>query len=356
MVFERYQRQMVLPEIGQAGQEKLKTASVLCVGAGGLGCPALLYLCAAGIGHIGVIDFDCVDESNLQRQVLFTNDQKGANKALAAQRRLKALNPEIEIDAYPDELTAQNAEQLFTNYDVILDGTDNFSTKYLINDVALKTHKPFIYGSILGFEGQASVFNHEKGPCYRCLFPQAPKNHVPNCAEAGVIGAVAGIIGSVQAVEVIKIIVSHEDFTPLAGVFWTIDARSMQPKILELPKNTACPVCSQNPDDIQLGHEPQFCSPVPEIQPEQMFEDKNALIIDVREQDEWDSGHMEGAQHIALSALLEGYHPPLDKNDVLILYCRKGKRSLQAGALLTAQGYTNVSSVSGGYEAIQAAA
>lgn len=347
----RYSRQTVLPEIGVEGQEKLSRASVLCIGAGGLGCPALLYLTAAGIGHIGIVDFDTVDKTNLQRQVLFTMGQIGQNKAEAAKDRLKALNPDIEIEAYPFELTDKNAEELFQRYDIIIDGTDNFAAKFLVNDAAIKWGKPFIYGSILGFDGQLSVFGASGGPCYRCLFPEAPKGYVPNCAEAGVIGAVAGMIGTAQAMEAIKIIVGHESFQPLTGKVWTIDLRTMENRLLSLAKNLNCSVCSRAANDILLQYSSPVCGFIPEVTPEQAIENKTALLIDVREREEWDAGHIESAQHIPLSALAQGDVPDLPADCEIILHCQKGKRGQQAAQILRAHGYLNVSNMVGGYEA-----
>lgn len=347
----RYERQTVLPEIGAEGQKKISEASVLCIGVGGLGCPALLYLAAAGVGRIGIVDFDVVDETNLQRQVLFTTDQIGQNKAEAAKKRLNALNPDIKIQSYAEELTDQNAPTLFDSYDIIIDGTDNFATKFLINDAAVKTGKPFIYGSILGFDGQLAVFNYDGGPCYRCLFPASPKGHVPNCAEAGVIGAVAGIIGTTQAMEVIKIIVDHESFKPLTGKLWTIDMRSMENNLLGLPKNPDCPVCSKTKEEIILQYSSPVCGIIPEVTPEQAQNNKTALLLDVRERDEWDAGHIEGAQHIALSSLAEGHKPELPTDCDIIIYCLKGKRSEHAAQILKSQGCLNISNMTGGYEA-----
>ncbi len=351
----RYKRQIILPEIGQNGQGKISRASILCVGAGGLGCPALLYLTAAGIGRISIIDFDTVDETNLQRQVLFTGDQLGKSKAEAAKERLNALNPEIEIHAYAEELTDKNAENFFKQHDIIIDGTDNFSSKFLINDTAIKTGKPFIYGSILGFDGQLAVFNHDGGPCYRCLFPEAPKAHIPNCAETGVIGAVAGIIGTSQAMEALKIIVDHKSFKPLTGKLWTIDMRSMENQLLSLPKDKDCPVCSKQKDEIMLQYTSPVCGFIPEISPAQTAARKNARLIDVREIDEWNAGHIEGAQHIALSTLMQGNIPSLPAEDEIILYCLKGGRSLQAAQILKNHGNLNISNMTGGYEAWLAA-
>ncbi|GJL85925.1 MAG: molybdenum cofactor biosynthesis protein MoeB [Micavibrio sp.] len=348
---QRYERQIVLPEIGQKGQKKISNASVLCIGAGGLGCPALLYLVAAGVGHVGIVDFDTVDETNLQRQVLFTVDQIGQNKAVAAKERLNALNSEIKIQAYAEELNDKNAEDLFRQYDIIIDGTDNFSAKFLINDVAVKIGKPFVYASILGFDGQVAVFNYDGGPCYRCLFPEAPKTYVPNCAEAGVIGAVAGMIGTAQAMEALKIIVGHDSFQPLAGKLWTIDMHSMENKLLSLPKNLDCPTCSQAKDKITLQYSSSVCGVIPEVTPEQAKKNEGALIIDVRETEEWGAGHIHDAKHIALSTLMQGTIPDLPTDCEIILYCQKGKRGEHAAQILKTQGYLNVNNMVGGYEA-----
>lgn len=347
----RYGRQTILPEIGAAGQEKMSRASVLCIGAGGLGCPALLYLAAAGVGRIGIVDFDSVDETNLQRQVLFTVEQIGRNKAEAARERLEALNPDITIKSYPVELTDKNAGGLFDDYDIIIDGTDNFAAKFLINDAAVKSGKPFIYGSILGFDGQLSVFNAPGGPCYRCLFPEAPKGHVPNCAEAGVIGAVAGVVGTAQTMEAIKIIVRHKSLTPLIGKVWTLDMRSMENRILSLPKSPDCPTCSKSREDITLQYTPRVCGFIPEVTPEQAIGNKSALLIDVREQEEWDVGHIECARLFPLSKLLQGDSLDASKDCEIIIHCQKGKRGLQAAEILRARGYLNVSNMAGGYEA-----
>lgn len=347
----RYSRQIVLPEIGVEGQEKLSRASVLCIGAGGLGCPALLYLAAAGVGRIGIVDYDTVDETNLQRQILFTMEQVGRNKAEAAKERLQALNPDIEIETYPFELTDKNAEELFQSYDIIIDGTDNFAAKFLINDAAVKCGKPFIYGSILGFDGQLSVFGAPSGPCYRCLFPETPKGYVANCAEAGVIGAVAGIIGTAQTMEAIKVIVGHASFRSLSGKLWAIDLRTMENRLLSLSKNPDCPVCSKPRKDITLQYSSPVCGFISEVTPQQVRENEAALIIDVREHEEWDTGHIKNARHIPLSALAQGDIPDLPTDCEIILHCQKGKRGLQAAEILRAQGYLNVSNMAGGYEA-----
>lgn len=347
----RYDRQSILPEIGVEGQRKISASSVLCVGAGGLGCPALLYLAAAGVGHIGIIDFDTVELSNLQRQTLFTTDDIGQNKAEAAKTRLNALNPDIKITAYTDALTDQNAEDLFSKYDITLDGTDNFEAKFLINDAAVKTGTPFIYGSILGFDGQVSTFNHDSGPCYRCLFPAPPQNDIPNCAEAGVIGAVAGIIGTTQAMEAIKVIVNHDSFKPLSHALWTIDMRTMENSILSLPKNPQCPTCSKDTDDITLEYKPPLCSAIAEISAQDAKANTTATFIDVREINEWQTGHIEDAIHVPLSDLKAGKIPDLSPDQEIIIYCQKGLRGKKAIDILKDQGYTNATNMSDGYDA-----
>ncbi len=348
---DRYKRQIVLPEIGEEGQDKISGASILVVGSGGLGCPALLYLAAAGVGHIGIIDFDKVDESNLQRQILFNLNDVGTNKAKAAAKHLSALNPDIKITAIEEELSDKNVESLFDIFDIIIDGTDNFAAKFLINDAAVKLGKPFIYGSILGFDGQVAVFNAGTGaPCYRCLFPAPPSGHIPNCAEAGVIGAVAGIIGTTQAMEAIKLIVNHASFEPLIGKLWTIDMRSMENRVLSLGKDDNCPVCNKESHDIMLEYTQQSCSIVPDITPEESKVNSTALLIDVREQEEWDLGYIKGAELIALSWLIDGNIPNIDKDRELIIYCRSGKRSKIAGRMLIMAGFSDVKNMSDGYE------
>lgn len=353
----RYSRQTILSEIGTAGQKKLAAARVLVIGAGGLGCPALLYLAGAGTGIIGIADFDRVSESNLQRQVLFTMDDCGAPKATAAKKHLSALNPDIAIHAYDEELTNQNAADLFSRYDTIVDGTDNFAVKFLINDAAVKLGKPVIYGAIQGFEAQISVFNHKSGPCYRCLYPQPPRAQIMNCAESGVIGAIAGIAGTMQAMETIKIIVDHESFKPLSGHLWMMDAKTMETNIVNIPKNRSCPVCSHPPEEIVLQYASSACTAVPaeEITCERAAA-MNAPFIDVREKEEWDAGHIHGAQHVPLSALKENpdlFRPFADKSPC-ILYCQRGRRSMMAAEILSQAGFTGLYSMAGGYEAWRA--
>lgn len=352
----RYSRQVILPEIGENGQNRLAAAKILVVGAGGLGCPVLQYLAAAGAGLIGIIDHDCVDISNLQRQILFSTDDAGRPKALAAQSRLQALNPGIIIKAYNDELSDKNAPELFAAHDVIIDCTDNFSAKFLINDVAVKLGKPVVYGALQGFDGQVAVFDARHGPCYRCLQPQTPRAVIMNCAETGVIGALAGMIGTIQAMEAIKLIVAHESFKPLYGVLWTIDSKTMECRHLTLPKNGACPVCSRPASEIV----PQYASPVcfativHEIDTNDLQTITNYLMVDVREQDEWNQGHVPEACHLPLSALSENpeIFSPYRKN-TCVLYCQRGVRSLKAAKILLQAGFDEIYSLKGGYEAWQ---
>ena len=352
---DRYSRQVILPEIGQEGQAKMAQSSVLCVGAGGLGSPALLYLAAAGIGRIGLIDPDRVDESNLQRQVLYDTAQVGQFKARAASQRLADLNPHIRIEAYQGELDADAAAELVPAYDIILDGTDNFAAKFLINDASVKFGKPWVYSAIQGFEAQVAVFNYEGSACYRCLYPYAPLGHIANCAEGGIIGAVAGIAGVTQALQVIKIITGHEGFEPLTGTLWTLDARTMATRTLFIPRDAACPCCSKNPEEIILEYEPQNCEiidrEVQEISVEGAQSIDNAFYVDVREEYEWAGGAIEGAAFLPLSRLMDGHAPDLPEDRTIVLYCAKGVRSRHAATMLKARGVHNVVNLRGGYEA-----
>lgn len=349
---DRYRAQTALPEIGPEGQERLSRARVLVVGAGGLGCPVLQYLAAAGIGALGIIDDDTVDLSNLQRQILFTSAQQGQKKVAAAKERLLALNPDIKVDVFPERLCAANAPPLFEGFDVIVDGTDNFAAKFLINDAAVKLGKPVVYGSILGFEGQASVFWAKRGPCYRCLYPAPPAGYIPNCAEAGVIGALAGIIGSVQAMEVIKLATGHNELAPLIGKLWMIDARTMATHSYSLPKNPQCPVCSKKPEEIDLMDEPAaICAVIAEIDISEARERGDVLFLDVREQNEWDIGHIEGAVLHPLSVLASGVLPDIAQDIPCIVYCRSGKRSRAAIEILIENGFDRLVNLRGGYEA-----
>lgn len=354
----RYNRQIILPEIGPAGQAKLSAARVLVIGAGGLGCPALLYLAGAGIGTLGVVDFDRVDVSNLHRQILFRADDEGKAKALAAKERLLALNPDIAVNAYDEELTDKNVLSLFSGYDIVIDGTDNFAAKFLINDAAVKLGKPVIYGAIQGFEGQVSVFSAAHGPCYRCLHPQPPQAQIRNCAEAGVVGTLAGIVGTVQTMEAIKLIIGHESFQSLMGRLWIVDTRTMQTNTFALSRKKDCPACSRPADEIV----PQYSSPVcfaASVREVCRGGDMpaDAVFIDVREREEWDAGHMEGALHLPLSALKKNpalFQAP-GKTGCCVLYCQGGVRSKQAAEILLQSGHENIYSLKGGYNAWLAA-
>jgi adenylyltransferase/sulfurtransferase len=309
-------------------------------------------LAAAGVGAIGVIDKDNVDISNLQRQILFDTEDTGRSKARAAKAHLETRNPEISIICFAERLGASNALEIMGEYDVIVDGTDNFATKFLINDAAVKLGKPVVYGSILGFEGQASVFWAKEGPCYRCLYPAPPSGYVPNCAEAGVIGALAGIVGSVQSMEVIKLVAGGPALRPLIGKLWITDARTMQTSSFAIPKNPACPVCSKTPEDIILKDEAQACSAaIREVSINDVGD--HALFVDVREKDEWDAGHIEGAVHLPLSALMAGKKAELMKTSQYVVYCAKGVRSLKAIEILEAQGVQGALSLTGGYDSLR---
>lgn len=355
----RYARQTILPEIGQEGQERLKSASVLCIGAGGLGSPALLYLAAAGIGRIGLVDDDAVDISNLQRQVLFKETDQGSPKVEAAKAALAELNSECQIEAYHERFNTENAEHLVNNYDVIIDGTDNFSSKFLINDACVKFSKPLVYGSILGFVAQVSVFWAGHGPCYRCLYPKPPSGHIPNCAEAGVIGAMAGIAGTVQALEAIKMVLGlkwckEKNLDPLLGTLWILDARSMQTKTLILRKRHQCAVCSANPSDIVLEQAEESCAAktdVKNISAEDAAKRMGkAVFIDVREAHELASGRIPKALHIPLGTLLSNEDSVGDiaSDTPVIVYCQHGIRSFSAASHLVALGFRNVAHITGG--------
>lgn len=351
----RYDRQTILPEIGARGQAALDSASVLVVGAGGLGAPALLYLAGAGVGRIGVVDFDVVEETNLHRQVIYTMDQIGQNKATAAANKLHALNPEIIVEVYTDKLTGENAPDLFSAYDLVIDGTDNFETKFLINDAGVKYGVPVVYGAVLGFDGQVAVFDHvdKDAPCYRCLYPHPPKNHIPNCAEAGVVGALAGMIGSMQAMEAIKYIVGDQRLPATCGAMVCVDARSMTTRRIEIPKDINCGVCSKSKADIvlEMNDAKEACDMIKQITVDEtrnVMGQDNVLLIDVREQDEWDAGHIDGAEFFSLSRLMAGDRGDWDKMAQVILYCRSGKRSMSAAQILQSQGYQDLSNMVGG--------
>jgi len=350
----RYHRQIILPEIGTAGQEKISTSKVLVIGAGGLGCPVLQYLAAAGIGTLGIIDFDVVETSNLHRQVLYGESSVGKNKALAAKNRLQDLNPTITINAYPERLTTKNAISLFSGYDIIVDGSDNFSTRYLVNDACIITNKPLVYAAIFKYEGQVAVFNYQNGPSYRCLFPTPPKaGSVPSCAEIGVLGVLPGIIGSLQANEVLKIILEIGD--SLSGKLMTYNSLStsfssfsIQRVKLEISK------VMDNAKTFEHTDYDLFCgiSAVKEILAKDAFSRTNAIFIDVREIHETPKIETLKPNYIPLQTLPEKIET-LNKEQETIVFCQSGIRSKKALEILNEHGFKNIAHIKGGAIALQ---
>ena len=349
---ERYARHLVLPEIGAEGQEKLKNASVLIIGAGGLGSPVSMYLAAAGVGRIGLADFDNVDVTNLHRQILYGTSNVGMPKLEAARNRLGDLNPEIKIETHA-AITSENALEIFRGYDVIVDGTDNFPTRYLVNDACVLAGKPNVYGSIFRFDGQASVFFAKHGPCYRCLYPEPPPpNLVPSCAEGGVLGVLPGVIGTIQATETIKLITGVGE--PLIGRLLLFVALRMEFRPLRLKKDPNCAICGARPTITHLIDYEGFCNPVntTEITPAELSTMKNIDLIDIREQNEWNQGYIEGARLVPLSQLHNNLELiPRDRD--VVLYCRSGSRSAHALEMLRAAGYNRAKHLKGGILAWQ---
>ncbi|MDE2291930.1 MAG: molybdopterin-synthase adenylyltransferase MoeB [Elusimicrobia bacterium] len=358
----RYNRHVIIPEVSVEGQRKLKAAKVLIVGVGGLGSPAGLYLTAAGVGRIGLVDFDKVDASNLQRQVLFDTESVGRPKLAAATERLRGLNPYVELIAHETRLTSQNALDIVKNYDLVVDGTDNFATRYLVNDACALLGKPNVYASIFRFEGQVSVFWAEKGPCYRCLYPEPPPpGLVPSCAEGGVLGVLPGIVGALQAAEAVKLIVGMGE--PLIGTLLLFDALSMTFRRLKLQKDPACALCGPKRSITQLIDYEQFCNAprgaeakpmfgagVPEVTVEQLkakMEKGGVVVVDVREPHELEICRLQGTKHIPLGEVPQRY-TELDPNAEILVHCRSGARSAKAVKFLRDQGYKNVSNVAGG--------
>lgn len=354
----RYSRHLLLPEVALAGQKKLKTASVLIVGAGGLGCPAALYLAASGIGRMGLVDFDKIELSNLQRQILYATDQIGTSKVASAIERLQALNNEIVVKMHETRINASNAMQIVGEYDVVIDGTDNFASRYLLNDACVLSHKPYVYGSIFRFEGQASVFTHESG-CYRCLFPQPPEAaDMPNCAEAGVLGVLPGIIGCIQATEALKLVLEIGD--TLKGRFLLYDALAMQFDEVEVRRDPNCPLCGEKPVIHELIDDQAHCetgSQMPALSAEQEISVdelarrlKNSsadfMLLDVRTAEEHSICHFPTAVLIPLRQLPDRLDE-LGKSREIIVHCKSGVRSRAAVLLLQKQGY-QAKSLSGG--------
>lgn len=355
----RYARHLVLPEVGTEGQRRLKGASVLLVGAGGLGSPAALYLAAAGVGRLGIVEFDVVDETNLQRQILHDTAWVGRPKLESAAERLSLLNPHVRVEAHPAALTRDNALEVLAGYDVVVDGTDNFETRYLANDACYLLKKPNVYGSVFRFEGQASVFWPDRGPCYRCLFPEPPPpGLVPSCAEGGVLGILPGVIGAIQATEAVKVLLGVGE--PLVGRLLLYDALAMRFDEVAIPRDPACPLCSPAATIRELQDYPAFCgtarggepaSPADEITAAELKRRLDAgddlEVLDVREPHEWARSRIEGARLVPLGTLAARL-PELDPNRTYVLQCRSGVRSLHALALLRQAGFRRAVNLRGG--------
>ena len=357
----RYKRHLILPEVGMDGQLKLLSAKVLCIGAGGLGSPLTLYLAAAGVGRLGIVDFDVVDFTNLQRQVIHRTADVGKPKLASAQAAIHGINPNVEVVGYETRLTSQNALHLFEGYDIIVDGTDNFPTRYLVNDACVLLGKPNVYGSIFRFEGQASVFYARKGPCYRCLYPEPPPpGLVPSCAEGGVLGVLPGIVGCIQAMEAIKLIVARGQ--PLIGRLVLFDALSMKFRELKLRKDPECPVCGTHPTITRLIDYEQFCgirgeehpavmTGIPEITPREVKKMMDAkqpfVLIDVREPHEFQICRIPGSTLIPLGEVPKRMHE-LDSAQEIVVHCRSGQRSARAVELLIKAGFHKIHNLKGG--------
>ena len=356
----RYSRHLIMPEVGMDGQLKLKSASVLCIGAGGLGSPVAMYLAAAGVGRIGIVDFDVVDYSNLQRQVIHGTPDVGRPKIDSARDRLNAINPEVTVETH-DVALSENALELLANYDVIVDGTDNFPTRYLVNDACVILGKPNVYGSIFRFEGQASVFATKDGPCYRCLYPEPPPpGLVPSCAEGGVLGILPGVVGTIQATEAVKLIIGVGE--PLVNRFMIYDALRMKFRELKLRKDPECPVCGENPTVTELIDYEQFCgitgtgtddvllealdTTVKDLKTRIDGKDE-VLVLDVREPQEFQICRIPGSTLIPLNDLpqrlaeLEGYKD-------MVVHCKSGVRSAKAVKLLHEAGFSSAKNLRGG--------
>jgi sulfur-carrier protein adenylyltransferase/sulfurtransferase len=358
----RYARHLILPEVGMEGQQKLKAARVLCVGTGGLGSPLALYLAAAGIGTLGLVDFDVVDASNLQRQIIHSTRDIGRSKLDSAQEKLLALNPALNVVKHETMLKSENALDILRDYDIVADGTDNFPTRYLVNDACVLAGKPNVYGSIFRFEGQASVFATREGPCYRCLYPEPPPpGLVPNCAEGGVLGILPGLVGVIQATEVIKLILGKGE--PLIGRMLLVDSLAMRFRELKLRKDPNCPVCGHNPTVTRLIDYQQFCGNAPATQQEQAVKNgipqisakelkqrldagEDVFILDVRQPFEYQIANIGGK-------LIPPNEVPqrlaeLDRNREIVVQCRSGHRSQIIAEFLAEAGYPNVKNLAGG--------
>jgi molybdopterin/thiamine biosynthesis adenylyltransferase/rhodanese-related sulfurtransferase len=359
---KRYSRHLIIPDVGMTGQKRLKNAKVLVVGAGGLGSPALLYLAAAGVGTLGIVDFDVVDESNLQRQIIHGVSDIGKPKAESARDSIQEINPYVEVILHEERLDSDNALDIFRPYDLIVDGTDNFATRYLVNDACVLLNKPYVWGSIYRFDGQASVFWAEYGPCYRCLYPEPPPpGMVPSCAEGGVLGVLCASIGSIQVNEAIKIIDGIGD--PLVGRLMIYDALEMSYRSVKVRKDPECPVCGKNPTITELIDYEAFCGAVSEEAQEavqgstitakdlknMMDNDENIFLVDVREPNEYEIVSIPGATLIPKGEFLSGAaleKLPQDKR--IVLHCKSGARSAEALAVVKDAGFSDAVHVGGG--------
>jgi molybdopterin/thiamine biosynthesis adenylyltransferase/rhodanese-related sulfurtransferase len=362
----RYSRHLIMPEVTLSGQKRLKAARVLCIGAGGLGSPIALYLAAAGVGRLGLVDFDVVDFSNLQRQILHGTQDVGRKKLNSARDRIKDVNPNVQVDLHDCLFTSENARRLVEPYDIVIDGTDNFPTRYLSNDICVFLKKPNVYGSIFRFEGQATVFApHLGGPCYRCMFPEPPPpGMVPSCAEGGVLGVLPGMIGVMQAIEAVKLIVGIGE--PLIGRLLHFDALKMKFREFKLRRDPKCPVCSEDPTITELIDYDQFCGvpqaaaaeaaeeAVPEISVTELqtklAAHDNFLLLDVREPYEYEIARIPGAKLIPLGEL-PSRMSELDSAQEIALHCKTGRRSAQALRTLREAGFSKLANVHGGIEA-----
>ncbi|MFF2543658.1 adenylyltransferase/sulfurtransferase MoeZ [Kitasatospora sp. NPDC058063] len=358
----RYSRHLIIPDVGMAGQKRLKNAKVLCVGAGGLGSPALLYLAAAGVGTLGIVEFDVVDESNLQRQVIHGQSDVGRSKAESARDSVKEINPYVDVVLHEERLDNSNVMEIFSGYDLIVDGTDNFATRYLVNDAAVLLGKPYVWGSIYRFDGQASVFWAEHGPCYRCLYPEAPPaGMVPSCAEGGVLGVLCASIGSIQVNEAIKLLAGIGD--PLVGRLVIYDALEMNYRQVKVRKDPNCAVCGENPTVTELIDYEAFCGVVSEEaqaaaagstvtsqQLKQWQDDKEDIyLIDVREPGEYEIVNIPGAVLIPKNEFLMGDAlEKLPQDRKIVLHCKSGVRSAEVLAVVKAAGFGNAVHLGGG--------
>jgi len=363
---QRYSRHLIMPEVGVDGQEKLLSTKMLLIGAGGLGSPLGLYLAAAGVGTLGIIDFDLVDTSNLQRQIIHSTADVGRPKVESAKARINSINPEVKVNTYQIRLTRDNIMDIFKDYDIIVDGTDNFQTRYLVNDACVFLKKPLIYGSIFRFDGQATVFKTPEGPCYRCLYPEPPPpGMVPSCAEGGVLGILPGIIGVMQATEAIKLAMGRGE--PLIGRLLLFNAMEMRFREVKLQKDPDCPVCGKNPTVKELIDYDMFCgigrgqeTSVGNGQVEEVsvreFKDildkkgSKVFVLDVREPEEWQIVHLPQAKLIPLGTLRDRVNE-LDTADEIYVHCKMGGRSAKAVKLLKEFGFKKVKNVAGGINA-----